>query len=397
MSVNSKLLSLIKSRKQKNTKFNYGVLTADKYVKTLQDGVGLDFCSKFASTKQTSFDDILTKAADTLVYSNSGMVVEKKVSIDDFELPKNTLMAFSHVLTTSNRDRDGDILRSQGAEPDPKMLLLFQHTPTLPIGKMIAVVNQDSKQLSVVSAIVDINELSHDAAVMIDNGMGRFSHGFRALEFEEIEDDKDVSGFDVKRFEIMEESLVSVPANTDAETQEVLLSLVEGGKMTSALMKEYGKTIREGRPVIVPGTSIKLKEQNGNTSRELTCSSLADLKAAADAGRIGGKKDENKSRDRSEETGEGRDDSTSEEANGEKSGEEEEATSDTQVKHNEFIISDVVEDNEIDNNISVEKAMVIVLAKCTSEQRVKMINGLKAIENIKKYDLAEQYRALIGK
>jgi len=131
----------------------------------------------------------------------------------------------------------------------------------LPIGKMVGVVEHSKDCLKVVSAIVDMNDLCHDSAVMVDNDMGRFSHGFRALEFEEIREDgsKEPIGFDVKRFEVMEESLVSVPSNTDAETEEVFLSLVEGGKLKSPLMKRYGKSIRELQPKTVPvGIDLKL-------------------------------------------------------------------------------------------------------------------------------------------
>jgi len=167
-------------------------------------------------------------------------------------------MAFRHVLTTSRKDRDGDVMHSDGAELDPKMLLLWQHVPTMPIGKMLASVEQNKNRVVVVSAIVDINDLCHDAAVMVDNGMGRFSHGFRALDFSEIkagregDGKQEPGGFDVKKFEIMEESLVSVPANVDADTEEVLLSLVEGGKLTSGVMKEQARFIREKRPTTVP-------------------------------------------------------------------------------------------------------------------------------------------------
>ena len=450
MNIDEKLLSLVKSRKQKKTEFNYGILTADRYVRTLQEGIGLESCYKYASTRQTSFDDVLTKAGKTLVYSNPGMVFEKKLSVDNFDLPKNTLMVFNHVLTTSRKDRDGDILRSQGAEPDPKMLLLWQHVHTLPIGKMVAVTKQNKNQLSVVSAIVDMNELCHDAAVMIDNDMGRFSHGFRALEWEELKEedgDDDFLGFDIKRFEIMEESLVSVPANSDAETQEVLLSLVEDGKMTSPLMKEYGKSIRENRNVVVPGTTITVKEQVGDSSRELTCSSFADLKAAKDAGLIGGENNEDKSRSGSEKTeGRGAEDGTSEEADGEKSGEEAETTTDTQVedksieeeksgrtlsKANETkllevkeCLSDVLEMDNVSrvakallreamtdldgvlgslgepeevsvDKVDVKQAMSIILSESTKEQRDMMLDLLKAIRSAEAEDLAKQYQELI--
>ena len=183
---------------------------------------------------------------------------------------------------------------------DPKMLLLWQHIHTMPIGKMLKIVDQNDKRLQVVSCIVDMNQLCHDAAVMVDNDMGRFSHGFRAIEFTETKarDGGQGGGFDVTKFEIMEESLVSVPANIDAQTEEVLLSLVEGGKLTSPWMKQIGRSLREKRGVRVAVPLVRFRERLGDYSKELACTSVADLKAAADAGIIGGKKDENKPGDR---------------------------------------------------------------------------------------------------
>lgn len=271
--VNDELVEAILAREgRKDAEFNSGIITADRYLKTLLSCAGSDQCNKFASTKSMSFQDQLTKAAKSLTYNNDEMVVDQDVDfrksfeIDDLdgnrlELPKNCLMVFRHTLTSPKKDRDGDILRTQGARPDPKMLLLFQHTHTLPIGKMLGIAEHNSKRLKLYSAIVDMNELSHDSAVMVDNKMGRFSHGFRALDFTKVKEDDgngrttSPGGFDIKEFEIMEESLVSVPSNTDADTEEILLSLVESKKMTSSLMKSYGKKIREKRPasVNIPG------------------------------------------------------------------------------------------------------------------------------------------------
>jgi len=296
MSPNDQMLKAVKARRKRSELFNYGITTADRYVCRMQESIGLDACYRLAATSTVSFDDVMQKAARTLTYCNPEMeVVEKAVKRlpKGVELPKNTLMVFRHVLSSSNVDRDGDILRSQGAEVDPKMLLLFNHTPTLPIGKYLATAKQNSKHLVLYSAIVDMNELSHDAAVMVDNDMARFSHGFRVLDFEELKDKEgEQSGFDVKEFEVMEESMVSVPANVDANMEEVLLSLVEGGKLTSPLMKEYGKGVREATPLTIPGTSIEYREGRGDSYRELSCNSLQDLKVARDEGLIGGKKDD---------------------------------------------------------------------------------------------------------
>jgi len=255
MTANDKLLEGIRSRQQKKTEFNYGILTADKYVGTIQEMLGHPFCYRHFSKTTTSFSDVLEKASRTLVYGNQDMVVDDSdFSIEGIELPKNYLVVFRHILTTPRKDRDGDILRTEGMIPDPKMLLLWQHVHTMPIGKMLAIQEHNSKVLRLVSCVVDMNPLCHDSAVMIENKMGRFSHGFRAIKFSKVKESPGESeaGYDIKEAEIMEESLVSVPANIDAEQEEVLLSLVEGGKLTSAIMKRVGKRIRSKRPISVP-------------------------------------------------------------------------------------------------------------------------------------------------
>lgn len=262
---NTALLASIRSRQEKATSHNGGILTADRYVKTIEECVGSDLCYRYAAKGAVSFQDAIKRASNTLTYNNSDMVIEdvyaEAKTLDDIhghriDLPKNTLMVFKHVLTTPKRDRDGDILRTRGAQPDPRMLLLWQHVHTLPIGKMLGVIEHTSKKLVVASAVIDMNDLSHDSAVMIDNGMGRFSHGFKALEFEKIKEQDGRTtggGFDVKMFEIMEESLVSVPSNTDAETQEIIYSMVSGGKLTSPMYKSIGKSIKANRPEFSAG------------------------------------------------------------------------------------------------------------------------------------------------
>ena len=79
-STNSYLIDSIKARNEKQTEFGYGILTADRWVKNMQQVVGLDVCYKFASKNNVSYDDALRKAAQTLTYSNQDMVVEEKVA-----------------------------------------------------------------------------------------------------------------------------------------------------------------------------------------------------------------------------------------------------------------------------------------------------------------------------
>ncbi|KKM08380.1 hypothetical protein LCGC14_1724330, partial [marine sediment metagenome] len=294
---NDWLIDQIRTRK-KQTEFERGILTADRYVRTLADAAGLDMCYKYLSNRSASFDDVIQKASRTLVYSNDEMELEERASsVSEFkalmegakegvELPKNTLMVFRHKLTTSMEDRDKDILHSDGMKLDPKMLLLWQHIHTMPLGPYLYTVSQDDKSVRVVSAIIDMNKTTHDAAVMIDNGMGRFSHGFKATSFEKRKDEKGklTGGFEVHEAEVMEESLVSVPANIGAETEEVLLSLIEGGKLTSPIMKSVGRSIRGHLGKQFKGIEITYREKDGERQKELTCSSLDELQTAVDSG-----------------------------------------------------------------------------------------------------------------
>lgn len=280
MDYNVLLLKKIRQRAiSAKSPFNEGILVASRYVDELENCVGHDLCYRYGSKGNVSFNDAQKRAASTLTYNNPEMVVQDvyadaKTGFEaeyEIELPKNTLMVFKHVLTTPRKDRDGDILRTEGAKPDPKMLLLWQHVHTLPIGKALKVLKHTSKTLEMLSAIIDINELAHDAAVMIDNKMGRFSHGFRALSFcdmkEEVGSSTGSNGFDVKEFEIMEESLVSVPSNVDAEQQELLLDLIEGDKLSSSMMKSFGKKLRSGQTKTMSSGGFVEKE-DGEQSKD---------------------------------------------------------------------------------------------------------------------------------
>jgi len=361
MTVNTKLLKAIRDRDQKQTRHGYGIQTADKFVRTMLEMAGADICNQMASKNGMSFHDILQKSTETLTYSNPDMEVqEKEVSPDvlvgqSVELPKNTLMVFRHILTTPREDRDGDVLRTQGADPDPKMLLLWQHIHTLPIGKMLAIAEHNSEGLSLYSAIVDMNELSHDAAVMVDNKMGRFSHGFRALEYDsrKDEDGNEIYGFDIKRFEIMEESLVSVPSNIDAETNEVILSMVEGGKLTSAVLKEQARVLREKKPVTV-------------------VVSLPDLNKGED--------DEESRTGQEEGTGSEEQETLPEETDANKP--EEKETSDAEViEEKEVSEEEEIEEEVEEKRITTYEALSVFLAKATRLERDHALVVLQALNN----------------
>ena len=70
------LLDIVRSRAEKKTEFGYGLLTADRYVKSLQDAMGLQACYYHLSRTDkggwASFDDVLKTAAGKLTLHRSG-------------------------------------------------------------------------------------------------------------------------------------------------------------------------------------------------------------------------------------------------------------------------------------------------------------------------------------
>jgi HK97 family phage prohead protease len=252
------LLAKIKARKG-GEPFGYGLTTADVYVRQMVKAVGA--CAAANCFGDGDVESLLKESESRLVFSSEDSCIEDKAtSIEemkailpkDVDLPKNTLMVLRHKLTTPREDRDRDILRTEGAIIDPKMPMLWQHMHTLPIGKRVATLTHDSKVLRLASVLLDINELTSDAAKLIEADVLRFSHGFRTLDWEDrFDKGGQWLGFDIKSFEIMEASLVSVPSNVDAE-----IELYSRDKLKSDIMKSHAKSLFDARPVVAPGVEF---------------------------------------------------------------------------------------------------------------------------------------------
>jgi len=211
--------------------------------------------------------DVLKEANQRLTYATKGMVIEKSARSFDGLLPdgagvgfpKNTLLGFRNVVTTNQEDRDTDILETAGAIVEPDIVLLWQHLHTLPIGRGVAIYEHNEKTLRVVSALLDLNELTEDSAKLIEAGCLDISHGFRALQYEERKgpNGEEHYGFRVTKFEILEHSLVSVPSNPGAA-----IELYSRGKLQSDLAKAWAKSLSDRRPKQSNGVSVNNGEVN---------------------------------------------------------------------------------------------------------------------------------------
>lgn len=257
-----RMLAEVKKRHDANfafKSFGQGLSTAAQYLKGWSScldvkqveylkGLDMDAAMKHASQVVTWVD---ANAVPSDAENAKGSGFDASATLKKFKLPEGTivppktLMVFRNVITTNDEDRDGDVLHTKGAKIDTPMPLLWQHNTWLPIGKMLAVDKHDEKILRVFSALLDMNDLTEDAAKLVEAEALRISHGFIPLTFKEREEDsKRVPwrGFDIEEFEVMEESLVSVPSNRGA-----VIDMYSRDSFKSAEMKMIGKALFDNR------------------------------------------------------------------------------------------------------------------------------------------------------
>jgi len=163
---------------------------------------------------------------------------------------------FDAIVTSSRVDRDNDILEPKGAQIDPKLPLLWQHTPWEPIGKLVEVLVQNSKRIKARFAFAD-TALARDALVLVEFGALRISHGFHPIEWEDrTSREGDWLGFHILKYEMLEVSLVSVPSNVDA-----VITAFTSDKLTHPSVKGWAKSLHDARPTIAKGVTLATGEE----------------------------------------------------------------------------------------------------------------------------------------
>lgn len=201
------LLESIRKRKSRT-----GIITADRYFREVEGCFDGGFCPvrHVGADSENQWRKALKEAESKLTFTHSAMRVDQKSikSSKDSEF----IAEFDAVITTTRRDRDGDILHTKGAELDSDGPLLWQHVAMAPIGRGIKVLKHTSSMLKERLGVVD-TALGLDAVKLIKARVLRISHGFEPREFEPLEDEQ---GWDFKKFLIYERSVVSIPSNVDA-------------------------------------------------------------------------------------------------------------------------------------------------------------------------------------
>lgn len=163
------------------------------------------------------------------------------------------LMVFECIITSTREDRDKDILESKGAEVDPAHPLLWQHIPMQPIGRHLRVTEQTDKLVKGGFAIAP-TPLGQDAVTLVEFGALRISHGFLPMEFEPRSktEGEETPGWRIRRFKVLETSLVSVPSNEDA-----IILAFSRSKLHHPLVKRWAASLKSLAPPMIVGGWMK--------------------------------------------------------------------------------------------------------------------------------------------
>jgi HK97 family phage prohead protease len=164
-------------------------------------------------------------------------------------------LTFDCCITSTRRDRDGDVLESSGAEVDPRCPLLWQHIALQPIGRLDAITSRNADRVFAQCSIAD-TELGRDAATLVAFGALRISIGFRPITFEPLDRRGSDPGFRISKLEIMEISTVSIPSNQDA-----IITAFSREKLHHPLVKQYAIGLKNKLPMMVKGGWSKAAEE----------------------------------------------------------------------------------------------------------------------------------------
>ena len=257
--------SILKKIQEKGFKLN-GIRTASDYI-TSATNIPSQLAG-LVGADDVQIRDALSKGSKSLVYTDNRQNVtayswtgdKKKIhgsaSSKDLDQPtqvggSNSIMNFEAITTSANPDRDGDELMPAGCRIDPNLPLLWQHMSFQPIGKMTALVERNDTYIKQSFGIADV-PLGRDACVLIEFGGLRISQGFNPTKFEAIRQGEwDIIGFKIYEWDMLEVSLVSIPANTDA-----IITAFSRNKLHTPIVKSWAKNFHDSRPVMVSGATL---------------------------------------------------------------------------------------------------------------------------------------------
>lgn len=228
-------------------------------------------------------------AATSRVHS---LIVVKEVN--------DELREFTGIATTPATDRMDDVVNPQGAQYTIPISLLWQHDRMLPVGSIVSATPTKSGievrgKIPFVSEPESLRERLDEAWQSLKHGLVRgLSIGFRPLEYEFM----DNGGINFKKWEWLELSLVTIPANAEATITSVKnfdsgiaapgVKIPAVKSTATACVKAKNIIAKLPKPEPVEGQKMNIEEQikGFKAARAAKAEKMNDLmKKAADEGR----------------------------------------------------------------------------------------------------------------
>lgn len=275
------LEQLLENIRIRETKSLYGIGLASAYVAGMGNcltGGGLCPSKVFKSATPELWAKEIADSASRFTYcdeSTSDSDFMQKSVREGTDITAGAILEYDCVLSSKRKDRDLDVIEQKGGlELDLKQPALWQHIQLSPIGKLVKVLEQDEFATKCRYALAD-TELGRDAATLVKFGALRKSIGFKPSEFSPIEivkgaDGRDVvRGWHIKKALGMEGSLVSIPANADANILATYAKQFDGlatafsrGELKNDLVKHWAKGLYDLRPAQACGCDLKTEKAN---------------------------------------------------------------------------------------------------------------------------------------
>lgn len=238
-----------------------GIATARPYIESMAK-----------SFSAAEFERAIKEAGDRLTHSGRDLVVKSFASDAsasgwDSDAPEGSILVYDAVLSTKDKDRDGDIIHPEGMRLETKMPLLWQHMASEPIGVMVKNLEQNADEVINRYAIAD-TELGRDAATLTKMGALRKSHGFFPMpgRFQPIDivtkadGSRHATGFEIFELSVYESSLVSIPAGAKAvvlrtyeKEFDAICTAHSRDLLSSACVKSWAEGIYDARQKVFSG------------------------------------------------------------------------------------------------------------------------------------------------
>lgn len=154
------------------------------------------------------------------VTRTKGMIERAYATIQTKSIVEET-RTIEGIASTPNPDRVGDIVRPKGAKFKLPMPLLWQHQHHAPVGEVLFA-EADDKGIRFRAQFKNIPEAGRlkdrldEAWQSVKHGLVKaVSIGFRILEYEPLDQKNPFGGWDIKEWDWLELSAVTIPANAD--------------------------------------------------------------------------------------------------------------------------------------------------------------------------------------